>query len=190
MSSCSLSEAVTESVLKYLTFLLSSWDKASKNLSAHHRSLAVSCFYPHSSDQKCGGGVHSSKPQKGNAQGQALRLTSSWSGASEPPWTVSSHSCWEKPQWREQSQQSFHNWNDNEFCWRTRLESRTVCPYLYLLNNAVCDCLHLTMFVCDLEVWNSGGWFGMKCAVHIHAPNREELIDFCDPTFLKSHLEV
>lgn len=23
----------------------------------------------------------------------------------------------------------------------------------------------------------------MKCAVHIHAPNREKPIDFCDPTF-------
>lgn len=30
----------------------------------------------------------------------------------------------------------------------------------------------------------------MKCAVHIHVPNREKPIDFCDPTLLKSHLEV
>lgn len=35
----------------------------------------------------------------------------------------------------------------------------------------------------------SNGCFGMKCAVHIHAPNREKHIDFWDPTFLKSRLE-
>lgn len=34
------------------------------------------------------------------------------------------------------------------------------------------------------------GWFGMKCAERIHAPNREKPIDFSDPTFLKRHLEV
>ena len=30
----------------------------------------------------------------------------------------------------------------------------------------------------------------MKCAVHIHAPNGEKPIGFCDLTFLNCHLEV
>lgn len=65
------------------------------------------------------------------------------------------------------------------------------CSQKNPLCNVLCDCLHLTncLFLFFLYL-NSNGWFGMKCAVHIHAPTREEPIDFCDPTFLKSHHEV
>ena len=67
-------------------------------------------------------------------------------------------------------------------------------PYLTRPCDALCDCLHLTICLVAClwpeSISKTNGWFGMKCAVHIHAPYREKPFDFCDPTFLKSHLEV